>query len=113
MSKPFVVGSLKASLAAALVACTAVSALAAPLPRTGKIIKMTNGDLMCYLEVKDSQGKVHNVGASFEICEQQKLLNKRVRFTYKKMPISDCQSAELCGKTRMETIVVRMQTLSR
>jgi hypothetical protein len=111
MSKAFFVAP--AGIAAVLVVCTAVSALAASLPRTGKIIKMTNGDLMCYLEVRDPKGKVHNVGATFEICEQQKLLNKPVRFTYKKMPINDCESAEPCGKTRMETIVVRLQSLRR
>jgi outer membrane protein W len=117
MSKPFFVGLPKfvapAGIAVALVACTAVSALAAPLPRTGKVLKMTNGDLMCYLEVKDSQGKIHNVGADFEICQKTQFLNRRVRFTYKKVAINDCESAEPCGKTRMETIVVRLQPLGR
>ena len=117
MFKPFFISSLKlvspVSIAAVVLSFTAVSALAAPLPRTGKILKMTNGDLMCYLDIKDPQGKIHNVGATFEICEQTKLLNKQVRFTYKKMPINDCQSAEPCGKTRVETIVVRLTPLRR
>jgi hypothetical protein len=100
-------------LATTLLALTATTTLAAPLPRTGKIIKMVNGDLLCYLEVKDSKGKVRNLGATFDICEQTKLLNKPVRFTYKKMAIADCRSIDPCGKTRMETIVVRLQPLNR
>ncbi len=109
MSKSFVVGLL----ASATLALTAIAAQAAPLPRTGKILKMTNGDLMCYLEVKDPQGKIQTVGADFEICQQQRLLNRRVRFTYKKVAINDCESAEPCGKTRLETIAVRLQLLGR
>jgi hypothetical protein len=109
MSKPFVVSSL----AVVTLALTAISVQAAALPRTGKILKMTNGDLMCYLEVKDPQGKIHNVGAGFEICQKTKFLNRRVRFTYKKVAINDCESADPCGKTRMETIVVRLQPLGR
>jgi hypothetical protein len=109
MSKPFVVSSL----AVVTLALTAISAQAAPLPRTGKILKMTNGDLMCYLEVKNPQGKVQSVGADFEICQQKQFLNRRVRFTYKKVAINDCESAEPCGKTRLETIAVRLQLLHR
>jgi hypothetical protein len=109
MSKPFVVSSL----AVVTLALTAISAQAASLPRTGKILKMTNGDLMCYLEVKDPQGKIRSVGAGFGICQKTQFLNRRVRFTYKKVAINDCESAEPCGKTRMETIVVRLQLLGR
>jgi hypothetical protein len=75
MSKPL----FMSSIAIITLSLTTAAAIAAPLPRTGRILKMTNGDLMCYLEVKDPKGKVRNVGAAFEICQQQYFLNRRVR----------------------------------
>jgi hypothetical protein len=107
MSKPLFISSI----AIITLSLTTAAAIAAPLPRTGRILKMTNGDLMCYLEIKDPQGKVRNVGADFEICQQKYFLNRRVRLTYKKVAINDCQSAEPCGKTRRETIATRLELL--
>jgi hypothetical protein len=109
MSKPLFLSSI-----AIITLClTTAAAIAAPLPRTGRILKMTNGDLMCYLEVKDPQGKVRNVGAAFEICEQQYFLNRRVRFTYKKVTINDCEYVNPCNKARPETIAIRLKLLRR
>ena len=78
-------------------------------PSSGKLLKLVNGDLMCYVELIDSRGKKFNMGATFEICEQTKLLNKRVRLTYKMINVNDCQSAEPCGKTRREKAIVTMK----
>ena len=78
-------------------------------PTSGKVLKLTNGDLMCYVDLVDARGKKYNLGASFDICNQIKLVNKQVKVTYKKDNVNDCQSAEPCGKTRVENLIVKMQ----
>ena len=78
-------------------------------PTSGKVLKLTNGDLMCYVDLVDARGKKHNLGADFDICNQTKLIDKQVKVTYKKDNVNDCQSAEPCGKTRVENLIVKMQ----
>jgi hypothetical protein len=92
-------------------ALTAVPVDAATkLPRNGTVLKMTNGDIMCYIELRDVAGKKHNLGADFELCNKpQKFLNRRVQITYARVKVNDCQSAEPCGKTRWETLAVRLK----
>jgi hypothetical protein len=86
---------------------------ASTLPKSGTVLTMTNGDLMCYIELRDLQGKKRTLGATFELCEQpQKFLNRRVQLTYKRMKVNDCESAEPCGKTRWENLVFKLK-LSR
>ena len=82
-------------------------------PTTGKVLKLTNGDLMCYLDLIDRRGKKYNLGAYFTICDQTKLLNQQVQLTYKRSKVNDCQSNEPCGKTRIENLVVKMKLGSR
>ena len=78
-------------------------------PTSGKVLKLINGDLMCYVDLVDARGKKYNLGANFDICNQTKLVNKQVKVTYKKDNVNDCQSAEPCGKTRVENLIVKMQ----
>lgn len=80
-------------------------------PAIATVKSMTNGDIMCYVNLVDAKGKVYqNVGADFEICAKEKTyLNKKVRLSYKKAKVNDCQSAEPCGKSRLETLITRMQ----
>jgi hypothetical protein len=79
-------------------------------PTTGKLLKLVNGDLMCYVDLVDARGKkYHSLGAGFGICEQTKLLNKRVKLTYKRGNVSDCQSAEPCGKSRVKNLISTMK----
>jgi hypothetical protein len=47
----------------------------------GKVLKFTNGDLMCYVEIY-AHGNTYNIGADFEICSQTKFLNQQVQLTY-------------------------------
>jgi hypothetical protein len=82
-------------------------------PTSGKILKLTNGDLMCYVDLVDARGKKYNLGADFEICNQTKFLNKQVKLTYKQGNVNDCQSADPCGKTRVENLVVKMQLVTK
>jgi hypothetical protein len=92
-------------------ALTAVNTDAATkLPRNGTVLKMTNGDIMCYIELRDVAGRKHTLGADFSLCENpDKFLNRRVKLTYERAKVSDCESAEPCGKTRWETLVVRLK----
>ncbi|MTJ13662.1 hypothetical protein FJR11_13900 [Anabaena sp. UHCC 0187] len=82
-------------------------------PKVGIVKELVNGDLMCYVTLVDKKGIEHNVGASFEICaEEGKFLNKKVRAVYQIESVSDCQSAEPCGKTRKESIITKMEVVS-
>ena len=78
-------------------------------PTSGKVLTLTNGDLMCYVDLVDARGKKYNLGADFDICNQTKLVNKQVKVTYKKSNVNDCRSIEPCGKTRVENLIVKMQ----
>jgi hypothetical protein len=79
------------------------------LPKAATLKQLTAGDLMCYVDVVDNRGKTRHLPASFEICEQNKYLNKKVRLYYKKLKFNDCQSAEPCGKTKVQTAIYKMQ----
>ncbi|MTJ49179.1 hypothetical protein [Dolichospermum sp. UHCC 0259] len=81
-------------------------------PKVGTVTKLVNGDLMCYVTLVDKKGIEHNVGATFEICaEEEKFLNKKVRAVYQIESVSDCESAEPCGKTRKESIITKMEII--
>jgi hypothetical protein len=82
-------------------------------PTSGKVLTLTNGDLMCYVELVDARGKKYNLGANFDICNQTKLVNKQVNLIYKKGKVNDCQSAEPCGKSRIENLIVKMQAVKK
>jgi hypothetical protein len=82
-------------------------------PTIGKVLTLINGDLMCYVDVIDARGKKYNLGAYFEICQQSQFLNKRVQLTYKRGNVNDCQSAEPCGKTRVENLIVKMKLIRK
>jgi hypothetical protein len=78
-------------------------------PTIGKVMKLTSGDLMCYVDLVDAAGKKHTLGADFSICDRSEFLNKQVRLTYKKIKVSDCQSAEPCGKSKLKNAIVKMR----
>ena len=82
------------------------------MPTTGKVVKFTQGDLMCYVDLIDSSGKQHNIGADFAICDRTEFLNKQVRLTYKRIRVNDCQSNEPCGKTRLKNAIVKMRLVN-
>ena len=68
---------------------------------------------MCYVTLVDKKGIEHNVGASFDICaDEKKFVNKKVRAVYEIKSVSDCESAEPCGKTRKESIITKMEVVS-
>ncbi len=80
-------------------------------PKVATVAAMVNGDLMCYVTLVDENGIKHQgVGATFEICQNKNtFLNKKVNLVYEKVRVNDCQSAEPCGKTRLQTLIVQMK----
>jgi hypothetical protein len=82
-------------------------------PKVGTVTKLVNGDLMCYVTLVDKKGIEYNVGASFDICaDEKKVLNKKVRAVYQIQSVNDCESAELCGKSRKESIITKMEVVN-
>lgn len=97
---------------------TAVPQLTAQLsdlePEVGIIRNVQQGDLMCYITFTDEFGKRRQVGATFELCENpRQYLNQRVRLVYGIRSVSDCQSAEPCGKSRRTHLVIRMDPVDQ
>jgi len=82
-------------------------------PTVATVKSMVNGDISCYVTLVDQKGKKYQeVPADFEICALEKtFLNKKVRLTYGKARVNDCQSAEPCGKTRIETLITKMKII--
>ncbi|MEA5579582.1 hypothetical protein [Anabaena sp. UHCC 0451] len=81
-------------------------------PQIGTVKELVNGDLLCYVNLVDEQGQENRVGASFEICaEERKFLNKKVRAVFTIESVNDCESAEPCGKSRQESIITKMEVL--
>ncbi|ODH01424.1 hypothetical protein A4S05_29025 [Nostoc sp. KVJ20] len=79
-------------------------------PTLGTIKEMQNGDLKCYVTVIDENDKLHEgVGATFDVCEPEKYVNKKVRMYYQIENVSDCQSSEPCGKTIKEWLISKIE----
>ncbi len=79
-------------------------------PIVGTIKEMQNGDLKCYVTVVDEKGKLYEgVGATFDICEPEKYVNKKVKMFYELENVSDCQSSEPCGKTIKEWLISKIE----
>ena len=81
-------------------------------PKIGTIKSIEQGDLACYINLIDEQGKEHNINASFDICPQkEQFINQKVKLSYKILPFNDCQSNEPCGKTKKESAIVKMEVI--
>ncbi len=75
-------------------------------PETATLMELVQGDIMCYATLVDEAGTEYNVGATFEICDQEaELLNQKVRLVYSVENVNDCESNEPCGKTREENLI--------
>jgi hypothetical protein len=95
-----------------LLSTMALAATAAPkLPSSGRVLSLQNGDLMCYVQLRDSRGRKHDLGAIFELCENNRFLRKQVKLSYRRVRVNDCQSAEPCGKTRWATLITKMRVI--
>ncbi len=95
----------------ALIAGRSAPEIAGNTPTTGKVVKLTSGDLMCYVDLIDARGRKHNIGADFAICERTELVNRQVRLTYRRIRVNDCSSNEPCGKNRWKKAIVNMTAI--
>lgn len=82
-------------------------------PTIGIVTSMVQGDLKCYVTLIDENKTQRNVGASFEVCEQEKtFLNKKVRNFYEILSVNDCESIEPCGKSKQESLITKMEIIN-
>jgi hypothetical protein len=83
-------------------------------PKIGTVQRIDNGDLACYITLLDEKKIEHrSIKAQFEFCvNSERYVHQKVRLTYGLGNISDCQSAEPCGKTKQEWIIVKMIILN-
>ena len=81
-------------------------------PKVATIKNMIQGDLKCYVILVDEQGVKQNIDAISDICTQsEKFLSKKVNLAYDTVKVNDCQSNEACGKTKDESLIVKMDVL--
>ena len=107
---------LMVSVSLAVVTCSNVPVTAIAqedtLPEEGTVQSLESGDIMCYVTLTDESGEEYNLGARFEICDDQDYyLNQKVRLTYEEANVNDCESSEPCGKTRTENIISEMEVI--
>jgi hypothetical protein len=101
--------TLLASIVSLSTLCFALPSQA--LPSIAKVTGLNQGDLACYVNLVDDEGRTYEVLAHFEICQKTSLLNKKVKLTYKREEFNDCQSEEPCGKTQKQLAIVKMQRI--
>ncbi len=81
-------------------------------PKIATIREIVQGDLKCYVTLIDEQDKEQTIGASFEICAQEKeFINQKVKLSYDILNFNDCESNEPCGKTKKESAIVKMEVV--
>lgn len=107
---PVAVAPVPNKAAAPPAARPATASPPAGLPAVGVVTKIEQGDLACYIDVKDDRRAGHHLYADFELCENPKrFLGKRTRLHYKAGSINDCESNEPCGKSKRVDLVHKME----
>jgi hypothetical protein len=81
----------------------------------GTILRMENGDIACYLHLKDERGAEFMELADFELCMQEKqLVGRRVALTYRvgSVQSEECQGDPDCRKSKKVPLVVGVKVLA-
>ena len=81
----------------------------------GVVMEAVSGDVACYLKLKDDRGVAFDEMAAFEICEQPKLVGKRVMLTYslQKVLADECQGDPDCKKSKTVALVTSVRVLAK
>jgi hypothetical protein len=81
----------------------------------GVVMEAVSGDVSCYVKLKDDRGVVFDEMAGFEICEQPKLVGKRVMLTYslEKVLADECGGDPECKKTKTVALVTSVRVLAK
>jgi hypothetical protein len=104
----------------------APAAKAGPVPGTvivagqvkkaaGTIVRMENGDIACYLHLKDERGAGFTELGDFDLCMQEKrLVGRRVALTYQMANVQseECQGNPDCRKSKRVPLVVGVKVLA-
>ncbi|MCX6553307.1 MAG: hypothetical protein NTY02_20265 [Acidobacteria bacterium] len=78
------------------------------------VTALENGDVACYLTLKDDQGVVFKELGDFDLCTRQpSLIGKRVALKYsvENVMADECQGNPDCKKTRTVALVASVQVL--
>lgn len=77
---------------------------------TGTLLTVNQGDISCYLELRDDAGKVFHESGSFELCNN-KLKGQRVQLGYSMQNVqaSSCQGDPSCKKSERIALVTSMR----
>ena len=81
---------------------------------TGVVKSLENGDVACYLNLKDEQGREFTELGDFEICFQKpSIIGKRVRLKYRLESVlaEECQGNPDCKKSKKVALVVEARIL--
>jgi hypothetical protein len=77
----------------------------------GTVASVVNGDLMCYITIDTENGRFSDLGASFNLC-QQEWVGQKVSVSVKLTRVNDCQSTEPCGKTKDIFLITSMSKIN-
>lgn len=81
---------------------------------SGTLVKMENGDIACYLHLRDDKGAAFTELGDFELCQQEKrLLGRRVALTYRVANVQseECQGDPDCRKSKRVALVVSAKVI--
>ncbi len=124
-STPFVSSFMRFTFAALSLAFASASFAQTAAPTTvkvgnftkqtvGTVTNINEGDLGCYVSLKDDQGKAFEELADFAICEKPKsYLGRRVSLSYTMSSVmaDSCQGDPSCKKTRAVALVQSLTVL--
>lgn len=77
----------------------------------GTVASVVNGDLMCYVTIDTENGRFSDLGAGFDLC-QQEWVGQKVSVSVKPTRVNDCQSAEPCGETKDMFLITSMSKIN-
>lgn len=76
-----------------------------------RIKSLTQGDTACYVTLENARGKRSEEMASFELCEQTRLIGQRVRLKRERSAVmaASCQGDPECRKTQTVNLIVKAE----
>jgi len=80
----------------------------------GTVTGLESGDVACYIDLVDEQGKEFYEMGDFNFCEIQNLIGKKVKLSYEKAEVlaDSCEGNPDCEETKTEWLISNMETLT-
>jgi hypothetical protein len=77
---------------------------------SGVIVSAVEGDIACYLQIKDDSGMMHDEMASSDLCEAPALLNQPSEFDYERANVmaASCEGNPECTDTDVVWLIVTL-----